>query len=268
MQSQIILLSNVKQDNIASVVQKQFGMLGITNIKGKRINAEQEAIHKTVAESLADYNVIMVIGGMGEENGNMTVSAVSAAIGFNTAAKDGELFPEGAEIFRNKHGKPSGCAISAGNQCIIMLPGESETLQFMLCYRVSQYLAEFIGAPFAMKSIRAAGITRAEAEEAVSASENFGTSAMVFEDDGEIAVQIYAKGENRREAGTHVTAALKSVAAGLGSAAYAVDAENVGQAFNKELTHKELKAAIAVEGIQRNEVAAAAFTNEYVGNYL
>ena len=63
MQSQIILLSNVKQDNVAQLVQKEFEMLGITNIKGKRIDADRASIHKTVAESLADYNVIMVIGG-------------------------------------------------------------------------------------------------------------------------------------------------------------------------------------------------------------
>ena len=59
MQSQIILLSNVKQDNGASFVQKEFEMLGITGIKGKRIDAEKAAIHKTVAEALADYNIII-----------------------------------------------------------------------------------------------------------------------------------------------------------------------------------------------------------------
>ena len=71
MQSQIILLSNVKQDNIARLVQKEFEMLGITGIKGKRIDAERAAIHKSVAESLSDYNVIMVIGGMGEKENNI-----------------------------------------------------------------------------------------------------------------------------------------------------------------------------------------------------
>lgn len=268
MQSEVILLSNVKQDNVASLVQKQFEMLGITNIKGKRIDAEQEAIHKTVAESLADYNVILIIGGMGERNGNMTVSAVSSAIGFNTVIKDGELFPEGAEIFRNKEGRPSGCAISAGNQCIIMIPGGAKSLQFMLCYRVSQYLAEFVEAPFAMRTVRACKITKAEAEEAVSAAETFGAAARVYEDEGEIAVQVYAKGENRKEAYTRVNSAIKSIVEELGSAAYAVDAENVGQALGKELSKKDLKAAIALEGIQRNEIASAAYTSEYVGNYL
>ena len=130
MQSQIILLSNVKQDNVAQLVQKEFEMLGITNVKGKRIDADRASVHKTVAESLADYNVIMIIGGIGEENENMTVSAVSSAIGFPTVLKDEEVFPEGAEIFRNKKGKASGCAISQGNQCIIMLPGETENLPF------------------------------------------------------------------------------------------------------------------------------------------
>ncbi len=268
MQSQIILLSNVKQDNVAQLVQKEFEMLGITNIKGKRIDAERSAIHKTVAESLADYNIVMIIGGIGEENGNMTVSAVSAAVGFPTVLKDGEVFPEGAEIFRNKSGKPSGCAISQGNQCIIMLPGESETLQFMLCYRVSQYLADFIGGSFSLKTLRAEKISKAEAEDAVSAAETSGTAVRVFEDGNEIAVQIYGRGTDKKEAAGKVNSALKSIVSVMGSAAYAVGAENVGQAFAQELAKKDLKAAIAAEGIQRNEITAAAFTEEYVSNYL
>ncbi len=268
MQSQIILLSNVKQDNVAQLVQKEFEMLGITNIKGKRIDAERSAIHKTVAESLADYNVIMIIGGIGEENGNMTVSAVSSAIGFPTVLKDDEVFPEGAEIFRNKAGKRSGCAISQGNQCIIMLPGETEDLPFMLCYRVSRYLADFIGGAYSIKTLRAEGITKAETEDIVSAAETYETSVRVFEDGKEIAVQFFAKGADKKEAAAKVNSALKNVISGMGSAAYAVGAENVGQAFAQELSKKDLKAAIAAEGIQRNEINAAAFTEEFVGNYL
>lgn len=268
MQSEIILLSNVKQDNVAGLVQKEFEMLGIANIKGKRIDAERSAIHKNVAEALADYNVIMIIGGVGENHGNMTVSAVASAIGFPTVQKDGEIFPEGAEIFRNKEGKPSGCAISQGNQCIIMLPGEADTLQFMLCYRVSKYLADFVGGAYSLKTLRCAGITKSDAENAVSAAETNGTSVCVYEDGTEIAVQIYGRGTDRKEASAKVNNALKSIAAEAGSGAYAVDAENVGQAFGKELSRKDLKAAIAVEGIQRNEIAAAAYTNEYIGNYL
>ena len=96
----------------------------------------------------------------------------------------------------------------------------------MLCYRVSQYLAEFVEAPFAMRTVRACKITKAEAEEAVSAAETFGAAARVYEDEGEIAVQVYAKGENRKEAYTRVNSAIKSIVEELGSAAYAVDAEN------------------------------------------
>ena len=268
MQSQIILLSNVKQDNVAQLVQKEFEMLGITGIKGKRIDAERAAIHKAVAESLGDYNVIMVIGGMGEKENNMTVSAVSSAIGFSSVQKDGEIFPEGAEIFRNKAGKPSGCAVSQGNQCIIMVPGEAETLQFMLCYRVFPYLVDFVGGAYAIKTLRAFGISKTETEELVAAAETEGTFVRVFEDEGEIAVRIYGKGTDRKEAFAKVNSALKEVVSALGSAVYAVGAENVGQAFGQELSRKDLKAAIAVEGIQRSEITSAAFVEEYVGNYL
>ena len=268
MQSQVILLSNVKQDNVAQLVQKEFEMLGITNIKGKRIDAERAAIHKTVAESLSDYNVIMIIGGIGEENGNMTVSAVSSAIGFPTVLKDEEVFPEGAEIFRNKTGKPSGCAISQGNQCIIMLPGDKETLQFMLCYRVSQYLADFVGGIYSIKTLRAEGILKAEAEDAVSAAETAGTAVRVFEDGKEIVVQFYGKGTDKKEVSAVVNSALKNVISAMGSAVYAVGAENVGQAFAQELSKKDLNVAVAAEGIQRNEITGAVFAEEYVGNYL
>ncbi|MBR5872269.1 MAG: hypothetical protein IKZ06_01305, partial [Oscillospiraceae bacterium] len=268
MQSQIILLSNVKQDNIAQLVQKEFEMLGITNIKGKRIDAERSAVHRTVAESLADYNVIMLIGGIGEENENMTVSAVSSAIGFSTVEKDGEVFPEGAEIFRNKAGKPSGCAVSQGNQCIIMLPGDAETLQFMLCYRVSQYLADFVGGAYAIKTLRAIGISKAEAENDADLAETGDTAVRIFEDGSEIAVQVYSKGATRKEAFDKANEALKNLVEKIGPAAYAVGAENVGQAFAKELSKKDLKVAIATEGIQRTEIAENAFIEEYVSNYL
>ncbi len=267
MQSEIILLGNVKQDNIASLVQKEFEMFGITGIKGKRIDADRSTINKTVSEALADYNVIMVIGGMGEKDGNMSVSAVASAVGFPAVDKDGEIFPEGAEIFRNRDGKPSGCAISQGNQCIIMLPGDTETLPFMLCHRVSKYMADFVGGAYSLKTLRAVGISKSEAEEAVSLSETEGTTVRVFEDKGEICVQIYAKGENRKDASEKVSEALKNVAGRLGNAAYAVDAENVGQAFGKELSKKDLNVAVAVSGIQRDEISAAAYTNEFTGNY-
>ncbi len=253
---------------MANLVQKEFEMLGITNIKGKRIDAERLAIHKTVAEGLADYNVIMIIGGIGEGNENMTVSAVSSAIGFPTVEKEGEIFPEGAEIFRNRDGKPSGCAISQGNQCIIMLPGDQDTFQFMLCYRVTRYLADFVGGAYSLKTLRAAGVTKAEAEEAVSMSETSGTAVRIYEDKNEIAIQLYARGTDRKDAAAKVSPALKDIAAKLGSVAYAVDAENVGQAFGKELSKKDLKVAIALEGIQRNEITNAAYTNEFIGNYL
>lgn len=268
MQSQIILLSNVKQDNIAQLVQKEFETLGISGIKGKRIDADRAAIHKAVAESLSDYNVIMVIGGMGKENSDMTVSAVSSAIGFQTVQKDGELFPEGAEILRNKAGKASGCAISQGNQCIVMLPGEAESLQFMLCYRAFPYLADFVGGDYSVKTLRTEKISKAEAEEKIAAAETSGTFVRVFEDGNEIAVRIYGKGADKKEASAKVNYALKEVVHALGSSVYAVGAENVGQAFGQELLRKDLKAAIAVEGIQRSEIASAAFVEEYVGNFL
>lgn len=249
-------------------MQKELGAFGVTNLKGKRIDPDRVAIHRTVAQAIADYNIIIVIGGMGQKHGNMTVEAVSAAIGFNTAEKDGELFPEGAEIFKNKSGFASGCAVAQGNQCIIMLPEDRETFEFMLCYRLSPYLAEFIGAPHCLKTLRAGGISEKEAEEAVGSCKNFGAKLLVFEDGDEVAVQIYARGVNQREAKETANATAKNIIGALGDAVYAVDAENIGQALGQELRKKHLKIAFAVEGMQRVEIMRSAFVNEYMDSYL
>lgn len=267
-QSEIILLGNVKGEGIAELMQKELGAFGVTNLKGKRIDPERAAIHRTVAQAIADYNIIIIIGGMGKKYGNMTVKAVSAAIGFNTAEKDGELFPEGAEIFKNKEGFASGCAVAQGNQCIIMLPEDSTTFKFMLCYRLSPYLAEFIGATHCLKTLRTDGISAKEAEEAVSACKSFGAKLLVFEDEDEVAVQVYARGLNEREAKETANAAAKNIIGALGDAVYAVDAENIGQALGQELRKKQLKIAFAVEGMQRVEIMRSAFVNEYMDSYL
>ncbi len=267
MQSEIFLLSNVEQGNIAQVLQKEFELLGIPEIKGKRIDADEETIYRNVAGALSDYNIIMIIGGMGEDEGNMTVNAVTSAIGFNEINKNGEVFPEGAEIFYNKCGKPSGCAISQGNQCIMMLPGDSETFSYMLVYRAAKYLCDFIGTPYCLKTLRACDISKLEAEAAVNSADTEGAKVLVFEDSGEIAVQVCSKAENAAEAKELCISAVKNTASKIGNPVYAVDAENIGQAFEKELAKKGLRAAIAIDGFEKSEIMNSAFISEYVEHY-
>ena len=267
MQSEILLLSNVTEGNIASVVQKEFELLGVTNIKGKRIDADRATIHRNVAEALADYNIIMIIGGMGEDEGNMTVDAVTSAIGFNKINKNGEVFPEGSDIFYNRNGKPSGCAISQGNQCIVMLPGDSDTFSYMLVYRVAKYLCDFMDIPYCLKTLRACDITKSEAEAAVNSANTDGAKAIVFEDSGEIAVQVCSRAGSAEEAKEYCISAVKNIVSKMGSSVYAVDSENIGQAFEKELTKKGLRAAIAIDGFEKPEVMNSAFVEEYVEHY-
>lgn len=267
MQSEILLLSNVKEGNIASVVQKEFELLGVTNIKGKRIDADKESIYKNFTEALSDYNIIMIIGGMSEDEGNMTVDTVTSAIGYNKINKNGEVFPEGAEIFFNKSGKPSGCAISQGNQCIIMLPGDNETFSFMLVYRIAKYLCNFMGVPYCLKTLRACDITKSEAEAAVNSADTDGAKVLVFEDGDEIAIQVCSKAKSSSEAKELCISAVKNIASKTGSAVYAVDAENIGQAFGKELTKKGLRAAIAIDGFEKAEIMNCAYVSEYVEHY-
>lgn len=243
-------------------------MLGITQIEGKRVEADKAVLIECLEKSLSDYNIIMVIGGTGTEEGNITASAVASVIGYSAVMKDGEVFPEGAEIFRGKKGKPSGFAIAQGNQCIIAVPGDSESLNFMLCYRTEKYIAEFIGKPCAIRVLRAYECTKQQAEQASSSARLYGSGKLVFEESGEIALQVVTRGVNPAEAKENNTAAVKSIIDAMDGAVYAVDAENVGMAFGQELSRKGLKVAAAAEGISKPEIMESAMTAEYIDSYL
>lgn len=266
MQSEIILLSNVKQDGLAQIVQDQFKLLGISSVKGKRIDADESAIKSNLSASLSQYNVIIIIGGVGNGE-DITVKAVAETIGYETVLRDGQTFPKGAEILHNKKGYPSGCAISHGNQCIIILPGNRETIEYMLCYRVSEYIAEFTSEHFYIRTLRADGISKQAAQKAVMDAESFGASAMVFEDGNELAIQVLAHGASNEQAKERNGSAVKNIIAVLGNAVYAIDAENIGQALGQELSKKNLSVAIANEGFRNDLVETYAYTTEYSDHF-
>lgn len=268
MQAEIFLLSNIYQSGFGELVQKEFELFGFSGIKGHRIEPTRTDIQRALAQAIKDYNVIMFIGGVGEKDADLTVSAVSAAVGFQTVMKNGEIFPEGAEIFRNKSGKPSGCAISAGNQSIIILPGDADSFGFLLGYRVAPYLLRFIGNGGLLRTLRTSGVTLEKVEEAASDAGAFGAAALAFADGDEVAVQIFAPGTTPKEAKDRCNNVIRNMVEDLGDAVYAVDAENIQEAFAKELRKKDLKVAMAVEGLPRTEIIGTVGVGDFMDHYL
>jgi molybdopterin-biosynthesis enzyme MoeA-like protein len=232
------------------LIQKELSALGMEAAQESIVPADKLTVHKIVAEALSAVNVLILTGGMGDAAENLAVTAVSAAIGFRTVMKHGELFPEGASILSSPVGGISGCAISAGTQCIILLPSDPAALPSLLVHKVSRYLAEFAGWQYSLRSVRTLGMSEKEVSDAVLRYfDQQNPIIAVFGDGPETAIQIFATGATRELAAESAFAGLKLISGKLGKAVYGIDVENVGQALEQELSRKGLSAAIAVNGV-------------------
>nr|HPR40568.1 molybdopterin-binding protein [Oscillospiraceae bacterium] len=180
------------------LIQKELSALGMEAAQESIVPADKLTVHKIVAEALSAVNVLILTGGMGDAEENLAVTAVSAAIGFRTVMKHGELFPEGASILSSPLGGISGCAISAGTQCIILLPSDPAALPSLLVHKVSRYLAEFAGWQYSLRSVRTLGMSEKEVSDAVLRYfDQQNPIVAVFGDGAETAIQIFATGATR-----------------------------------------------------------------------
>lgn len=62
-------------------------------------------------------------------------------------------FPAGASIFGGVSGLTTGCAVTSGNQCLVILPGYPVDLGPMLTVDVFDFLARFAGSSFASREV-------------------------------------------------------------------------------------------------------------------
>jgi len=239
-------------------VQRELTAMGITADRQTVLPPEKTEIHKALAAALSRTDVVVTVGGLGIGPRDVTLASVSAAVGIPLtlneevlqsmrerrdalgenpdAAERRAMLPSGATVFPNPRGQMCGAAISAGAQCIIMLPSELPELIPMLVNHVSRYLADFSGGSAAVHSIRMFGLTPAQAEDEIGdrgGARN--PSYTVFSDCGEVAVQVTARAVTAEQAANTAMVALKTLVAKFGHFVYGVDVENIQQALVQEL---------------------------------
>ncbi len=252
-------------------VRRELSALGITADRQTLLPPDKTELHRALAAALSRTDVVVTVGGLGIGPRDVTLSAVSAAVGIPLALNEqvlqdmrerrdvsGEnpesaerraMLPSGAAAFPNPRGQMCGSAISAGAQCIIMLPAELPELVPMLVNHVSRYLAGFCGGETAVHTIRLFGMSAEEAEEKLGERASaINPAATAFFDCGETVVQITARAVTAQQAENTAMVALKTSVAKFGHSVYGVDVDNIQQALVQELYAHGARLSCAEEG--------------------
>ena len=157
------LLSGRQLNTNAKYLSDKLMSIGIDIDYHISVKDNRNAIKKAVSDALSRSNVVILTGGLGPTDDDMTKEAVCELLSIELVEDEQskrkiELFflqkgikipqnnykqalvPEGAIVLRNEHGHAPGAILKSGNQCIIILPGPPSEMEPMFEKDVKPFL--------------------------------------------------------------------------------------------------------------------------------
>ena len=257
--------------NTSDFIVRELSALGIETEECSMVEQGGLALQNAMAAALARADIIVLLGGLGV--GGVTLRAVAEGLDIPLEEhreslmhaadyythrelepppgwQEQALLPKGAAVFRNERGPAPGCAISAGSQCILMLPGDAGELYPMVAEYAYLYLAEFCGERVACRTLRAFGLQDAEVAELLEdLLECENPIVSVYPHSGELLVRVTALAREGAEAPAQACLAMASrVRERLSWQMYGTDSDTLPQVAVRALRHQRLRTATAEFG--------------------
>ncbi len=263
-----LLLGDIVNTN-AQFLSQELAALGISVHFQSTVGDNRDRLIQVMSQALERSDIVITTGGLGPTTDDITKETICEGLNIPLVvneeslrrireffARTGRVMPEanikqamvpqGATVFQNDHGTAPGCAVSAGKQCIVMLPGPPSELQPMFHDSVSEYLSRFSSASIVSRNIKVMGMGESAVEEALG---DFVTSqnptVATYAKEGEVLVRVTARGQNKEDAASLAAPVVQAVCDRLGSYVYGIDVDNLQQAVVHLLQKKNLKVATA-----------------------
>ncbi len=263
-----LLLGDIVNTN-AQFLSRELASLGISVHYQTTVGDNKERLQRAMAQALGRSDIVITTGGLGPTSDDITKETICEGLGLPLEVhapslerieayfqrggrkmpeinKKQAMFPRGCTIFPNDHGTAPGCAVSAGKQCIIMLPGPPSELIPMFEGSVRGYLAKFSDAALISRNIRIIGIGESQVEETL-ADLVIGTNPTValYAKEGEVLARVTARGQDPTQAAAISAVTVKAITDRLGSYVYGVDVDSLQQVVVRRLREHKLKIATA-----------------------
>lgn len=187
------------------------------------VEASAMEVKKALKAAAERSQMIVLMGGMGVEGGDLTVKSVCDAVGVDTVcdqnvlatiadsyAADGQELPDGAfraalvpkdaQIFEGAKGNV-GCAITKGEQCIVMLPNDESSVNAVLNNGLDSLVNSMSGTASYSRSFYGVDVSaQTEQELFDDVAGQPGVNLLVDRHDGEMTVVLSTTAATEKEA--------------------------------------------------------------------
>lgn len=259
-------------DPIAQMFAREVSLLGVDLHFQTDARNDRMLLAQAMAQSLRRSDIIITAGGVGMEAGDYTKEVICQGLGipmdlhtesyqriqawFEAAglpvppgAQKAALLPRGGVMFPGEDGGAPGAAITAGDQCILMLPGRPDELCPMFMNYVVPFLAKFTGATIVSRVARLFGVDERETLQRLYDLQNSRNPAMtLYTQKGEVLVRVTARANNRQQAANMCTPFLKEIVGRMGDFVYGIDVESLESVVITHLAQKGLLLGAAENG--------------------
>lgn len=259
-----LLFGQVINTNAAFISDK-LNRMGFNIMYHHVVGDNPVRLKKLVETSLMETDLIILTGGLGPTQDDLTKEIVAKAMGaelyFSRQCYDEiksyfyernrpmaennkkqAYMPIGSTIFHNESGTAPAFALEKNGKCAICLPGPPREMKWLMQNGVVDFLKKFSSKEMYYKVIRTIGIGESDLETKLLPlidNQNDPTIA-TYAKEGECTVRVASQRDSFLEAEEAVSEAIKSIDDIIGDYIYSYDDEELNEVVVKELLEKNI----------------------------
>ncbi len=263
------LLSGDIVNTNAAYISKRLRELGHESQRQFTVSDNRKLIANQVSDCLKNCDILILTGGLGPTDDDMTKEAVCDALGLTLeenahCRKHITTFferlgrtptsnnykqataPRDAVIFENENGTACGIGIEHKDKTVIMLPGPPKELVLMFDKYVAPYLQALSTQAIATHSLNVFGMGESAVENAIhSLCGQDNPVVATYCDNNECRVKITSTAETPEEAEAICAKTVLKIKQILGDVVYAADSDGLASEVVKALREHKLKISTA-----------------------
>ncbi len=263
-----LLLGDILNSN-SQFLSRELAAYGIDILYQSTVGDNKERLESTLQAALERCDMVIVTGGLGPTEDDITRETVSQMLGcslvlheesfkriqeyFAVTGKEytennrkQAMLPEGCAVFPNDRGTAPGCAVETNGKCVILLPGPPYELSHMFTEYVAPYLSRYSGGTIFSHTIGVFGVAESVVGERLhDLMENENPSVAPYAKEGEVVVRVTAKADTVEDAAVLCEPVIAEIRERLGNAVYGVDCGGLAKRVVTLLGEKNMKIATA-----------------------
>jgi len=259
-----LLFGQVVNTN-AAYLSENLNHLGFNVMYHFVVGDNDGRLEQTLHRALADTDIVILTGGLGPTQDDMTKATVAKVMGAELKLDEKCLsevqgyftkrnrtmtennvrqayMPEGAEIFHNEAGTAPGFALEKNGKRIMCFPGPPRELKWMFEHCGRPYLRKFMDKQICYRVIREIGIGESDLETMLMPLIDGQSDPTIatYAKEGECTLRVASQRDTMEEAEEAVNDMLKRIDAVIGSSVYSYDDEELNEVVVHKLAKKGL----------------------------